>query len=240
MISAKLLGNCRCCYFQTPSVVHCMNATASAQSPKFLRNFYPQTHFANFCGYRASALAILRVTRKRSYTFGMINRGRLELATSPIERCSAFSTRNVFCSMFKIFFLQSDFCHFFPKFKFLVKVDVKNRFSGQFLFHFSPFYTVIIEKLQRALFFKIPWLTPTLTLSRSVSSNIHHVFLTLRMPVILRDNVFFLQSLRGHCTSNQNLACLLRYLKIINTFLKKKQNKYIKLSKKLQNDIILK
>ena len=25
------------------SVVHCMNATASAQSPKFLRNFYPQT-----------------------------------------------------------------------------------------------------------------------------------------------------------------------------------------------------
>ena len=34
---------CRCCYFQTPSVVHCVNATASAQSPKFLRNFYPQT-----------------------------------------------------------------------------------------------------------------------------------------------------------------------------------------------------
>ena len=47
--------NCRCCYFQTPSVVHCMNATASAQSPKFLRNFYPQTIFANF-------------TRKRSCT----------------------------------------------------------------------------------------------------------------------------------------------------------------------------
>ena len=42
--------NCRCCYFQTPSVVHCMNATASAQSPKFLRNFYPQIIFANFCG----------------------------------------------------------------------------------------------------------------------------------------------------------------------------------------------
>ena len=29
------LQNCRCCYFQTPSVVHCMNATASAQSPNF-------------------------------------------------------------------------------------------------------------------------------------------------------------------------------------------------------------
>ena len=42
--------NCICCYFQTPSVVHCMNATASAQSPKFSRNFYPQTIFANFCG----------------------------------------------------------------------------------------------------------------------------------------------------------------------------------------------
>ena len=48
---AKTLSlNCRCCYFQTPSVVHCMNATASAQSPKVLRNFYPQTIFANFCG----------------------------------------------------------------------------------------------------------------------------------------------------------------------------------------------
>ena len=38
--------NCRCCYFQTPSVVHCMNATASAQSSTFLRNFYRQTIFA--------------------------------------------------------------------------------------------------------------------------------------------------------------------------------------------------
>ena len=36
-------------YFQTPSVGHCMNGTASAQSPKILRNFYPQTIFANFC-----------------------------------------------------------------------------------------------------------------------------------------------------------------------------------------------
>ena len=43
-------GNCRCCYFQTPSVVHWMNATASAQSPKFLWNFYSLTIFANFCG----------------------------------------------------------------------------------------------------------------------------------------------------------------------------------------------
>ena len=51
--------NCRCCYFQTPSVVHCMNATASAQSPKSLRNFYPQTIFANLCGQRASAVALL-------------------------------------------------------------------------------------------------------------------------------------------------------------------------------------
>ena len=50
--------NCRCCYFQTPSVVHCMNVTASAQSPKFLRNFYPQTIFCQ----------LLRVTRKRSCT----------------------------------------------------------------------------------------------------------------------------------------------------------------------------
>ena len=40
--------NCRCCYFQTPSVVHCMNATASAQSN-------------NFC-------QLLRVTHKRSCT----------------------------------------------------------------------------------------------------------------------------------------------------------------------------
>ena len=46
--------NCRCCYFQTPSVVHCMNATASAQSAKFL----PAN---NFCH-------LLRVTRKRSCT----------------------------------------------------------------------------------------------------------------------------------------------------------------------------
>ena len=52
------LQNCRCCYFQTPSVVHCMNATASAQSPKFLRNFYPQTIFCQ----------LLRVTRKCSCT----------------------------------------------------------------------------------------------------------------------------------------------------------------------------
>ena len=36
---------------------------------------------------RVSAVALLRVTRKRSCTFGMINRGRLELATSPIEYC---------------------------------------------------------------------------------------------------------------------------------------------------------
>ena len=42
-------ANCRCCYFQTPSVVHCLNATASAQSPIFLRKVYPQTIFANFC-----------------------------------------------------------------------------------------------------------------------------------------------------------------------------------------------
>ena len=41
--------NCRCCYFQTLSVVHCMNATASAQSPN------------NIC-------QLLRVTRKRSGT----------------------------------------------------------------------------------------------------------------------------------------------------------------------------
>ena len=79
-----LLYNCRCCYFQTPSVVHCMNTTASAQSPKFLKKFLPAN---NFC-------QLLRVTRKRSCTsagnaqasctFGMINRGSLELATSPI------------------------------------------------------------------------------------------------------------------------------------------------------------
>ena len=67
-------SNCRCCYFQMPSVVHCMNATASAQSTNFLQNFYPQTNFAQ----------LLRVARKHSCTFGMINRGRLELATSPI------------------------------------------------------------------------------------------------------------------------------------------------------------
>ena len=56
--------NCRCCYFQTPSVVHCTNATASAhcaQSPKFLRNFYPQTAANNFC-------QLLRVKRKPSCT----------------------------------------------------------------------------------------------------------------------------------------------------------------------------
>ena len=52
-------SNCRCCYFQTPSVVHCMNATASAQSPKVLQNFYPQTIFCQ----------LLQVTRKRSCTF---------------------------------------------------------------------------------------------------------------------------------------------------------------------------
>ena len=52
-IQVKALGthsNCRCCYFQMPSVVHCMNATASAQSPNFVWNFYPQTIFAKFCG----------------------------------------------------------------------------------------------------------------------------------------------------------------------------------------------
>ena len=46
--------NCRCCYFQTPSLVHCMNATVSAQSPKFLPT-------NNFC-------QPLRVMRKRSCT----------------------------------------------------------------------------------------------------------------------------------------------------------------------------
>ena len=50
--------NCRCCFFQTPSVVHCMNATASAQSPKFFTKFLPAN---NFC-------QLLRVTRKRSCT----------------------------------------------------------------------------------------------------------------------------------------------------------------------------
>ena len=85
--SVKYNFNCRCCYFQTPSVVHCMNATASAQSPKFFTKFFPAN---NFC-------QLLRVTRKRSCTsagnaqaqfsctFGMIDRGRLELVTSPIE-----------------------------------------------------------------------------------------------------------------------------------------------------------
>ena len=34
--------------------------------------------------YGCCAVALLRVTRKRSCTFGMINRGRLELATSQI------------------------------------------------------------------------------------------------------------------------------------------------------------
>ena len=51
--------NSRCCYFQTPSVVYCMNATASAQSPTFLRNFYPQI---------IQVCQLLRVTRKRSCT----------------------------------------------------------------------------------------------------------------------------------------------------------------------------
>ena len=51
---ANVSSNGRCCYFQTPSVVHCMNTTASAQSPKFL----PAN---NFC-------QLLRVTRKRSCT----------------------------------------------------------------------------------------------------------------------------------------------------------------------------
>ena len=31
--------NCRCCYFQTPSIVHCMNASACAQSPEFYETF---------------------------------------------------------------------------------------------------------------------------------------------------------------------------------------------------------
>ena len=47
------------------------------------QNFYLQTIFVNFCGYSASAVAHLRVMRKRSCTLGMINRGRFELATSP-------------------------------------------------------------------------------------------------------------------------------------------------------------
>ena len=58
--------NCRCCYFQTPSVIHCMNTTA--QSPKLLRNFYPQKFLPtsagnaqaplHFCGQCASSVAL--------------------------------------------------------------------------------------------------------------------------------------------------------------------------------------
>ena len=36
-------------FFPNALCSHCMNATASAQSPKFLRNIYPQMIFANFC-----------------------------------------------------------------------------------------------------------------------------------------------------------------------------------------------
>ena len=55
----------------------------------------------------------LRVTRKRSCTFGMINRGHLKLATSPIDLSSKFTfefitwiqmcERNCVCAVTKIF-----------------------------------------------------------------------------------------------------------------------------------------
>ena len=71
--------NCRCCYFQTPSVVHCMSSLYERNCvcavTKIFTKFLPAN---NFC-------QLLRVTRKRSCTFGMIHRGRLELATSPIR-----------------------------------------------------------------------------------------------------------------------------------------------------------
>ena len=60
--------NCICCYFQTPSVVHCMNATVSAQSPNFNEIFthkqFLPTSAGNaqaqlhFCEKRASAVAL--------------------------------------------------------------------------------------------------------------------------------------------------------------------------------------
>ena len=55
-----------------PSIVHCINSTVSVQSLSFLPA-------KNFC-------QLLWVMRKHSCTFSMINRGRLELATSPIGR----------------------------------------------------------------------------------------------------------------------------------------------------------
>ena len=59
--------NCRCCYFQTPSVLHCMTATASVQSPKFLRNFYPQTIDDLHISHNASGMgANIRVLLIRS------------------------------------------------------------------------------------------------------------------------------------------------------------------------------
>ena len=72
--------NCRCCYFQTPSVVHFMNATASAQSPNCLRNFYPQTILPtsagnaqaqlHFCG---NAQAQLHFQDNQQRAFGISN-----------------------------------------------------------------------------------------------------------------------------------------------------------------------
>ena len=52
-----------------------VSGTWSILFPKIFTKFLPAN---NFC-------QLLRVTRKRSCTFGMINRGRLELATFPIK-----------------------------------------------------------------------------------------------------------------------------------------------------------
>ena len=61
-----------------------MNPTTSAQSPKFYQIFTRKQFLPTSVGNAQAQLQLLQVTRKRSCTFGMINRGHLELATSPI------------------------------------------------------------------------------------------------------------------------------------------------------------
>ena len=61
--------------------------------------------------------------------------------------------------------------------------------------------------------------------------------------VFLKDWVWFLTSiviaskLRGYCIPNQNLACFVLHLKIINSIFKMRYAPYTKFSKKLKNGI---
>ena len=71
-----------------------------------------------------------------------------------------------------------------------------------------------------------------------LKSNQLFIRLLVVNQLFIRLLIFYL-FLRGYCTPNQKSACFMLYLKIINTFLKKRYASYSKLSKELNNGIKL-